>query len=164
MQPYAAIQYDLRPVAEHNRITDAAAEPRNLDAAIPQRSADTGLQNTKRAEHKTSTHAAAARRSPDAFPPLRKETRRLEIAEHSVNGKMQKSAWDRARNHRPIKPTFLGSLTCVRSAEKTILCAISKIQTSSWIKHFDWDRETAPLDILQLFVTLTSMQRCTSTK
>ena len=92
MQPYAAIQYDLRPVAEHNRITDAAAEPRTLDAAIPQRSADTGLQNTKRAEHKTSTHAAAARRSPDAFPPLRKETRRLEIAEHSVNGKMQKSA------------------------------------------------------------------------
>lgn len=50
---------------------------------------------------------------------------------------------DDARNHRPIEPTFLGSLTCVRSAEKTILCAISKIQTSSWIKHFDWDRETA---------------------
>lgn len=88
MQPYAAIQYDLRPVAEHNRITDAAAEPRNLDAAIPQRSADTGLQNTKRLPTQLQHEGALMH----FLRFAKKLGRRLEIAEHSVNGKMQKSA------------------------------------------------------------------------
>ena len=44
MQPF---QYDLRSsAAKDNSITHAAAAPRNLDAAIPMRSAVTQLQNT----------------------------------------------------------------------------------------------------------------------
>ena len=41
------LQYDLRsPVAKDNSITNAAAAPSNLDAAITMRSAETELQNT----------------------------------------------------------------------------------------------------------------------
>ena len=44
MQPF---QYDLRSsAAKDNSITHAAAEPSNLDAATPMRSAVTQLQNT----------------------------------------------------------------------------------------------------------------------
>ena len=44
MQP---LQYDLRlSAAKDNSIPHAAAAARNLDAAIPLRSADTSLQNT----------------------------------------------------------------------------------------------------------------------
>ena len=46
MQP---LQYDLRsPAAKDNSITHAATAWSNLDAAIPMRSAETELQNTKR--------------------------------------------------------------------------------------------------------------------
>ena len=44
MQP---LQYDLRcPAPKNNRITQAAAVPNNLDAAITMRSAQTELQST----------------------------------------------------------------------------------------------------------------------
>ena len=42
------LQYDLRsPAAKDNSIAHAAAAPSNLDAAIPMRSAETELQNTR---------------------------------------------------------------------------------------------------------------------
>ena len=44
MQP---LQYDLRcPAAKDTSITHSAAAPRNLDAAITMRSAETELRNT----------------------------------------------------------------------------------------------------------------------
>ena len=61
MQP---LQYDLRcSAAKDNSITHAAAAPSNLDAAIPMRSAETELQNTKGA---TASEIAAPKPDLDA--------------------------------------------------------------------------------------------------
>ena len=52
MQPF---QYDLRSsAAKDNSIAHAAAAPSNLDAAIPMRSAETELQNTKKLRARAS--------------------------------------------------------------------------------------------------------------
>ena len=53
------LQYDLRiSAAKDTSISHAAAAVRNLDAAIPLRSADTRLQNTIEL-HRTATQTAA---------------------------------------------------------------------------------------------------------
>ena len=49
------LQCDLRPsAAKHNSVTHAAAAARNLDAAIPLRSAEAELQNLIRLEFRTT--------------------------------------------------------------------------------------------------------------
>ena len=56
MQP---LQYDLRDLAaKDNSITQAAAAPSNIHAAIPMRSAETELQNTIELQATASAIAA----------------------------------------------------------------------------------------------------------
>ena len=60
------LQCDLQlSAAKHNSITHAAAATRNLDAAIPLRSADTELQNTKDYERRLHKLQRSAAPKPD---------------------------------------------------------------------------------------------------
>ena len=122
MQP---LQCDLRlSDAKDTSITPAAAAARNLDAAIPLRSADTELQRTIELQHTTVENVACMQQF-----QCTKHLNKWKTQKHSINkedskspGTFSSTARDNsrqirrqndARDRRTSEPTFLRSRTSV---------------------------------------------------
>ena len=115
MQP---LQYDLRlSAAKGNSIPHAAATARNLDAAIPLRSADTSLQNTM-AQRQEKREKALWTRS---YMARAKRT--------GIGGS------DDGSTRRACEPTFLCNGTCADLKKTQGFVQILTFKSHPWCSH-----------------------------
>ena len=128
MQP---LQYDLRdPAAKDNSITHAAVARSNLDAAIPMRSAETELQNTRELRAMASEIVAP---KPDGS---RRQSEKKTILKHFLKGFLEGKSlaqkWRKSANKSLSQPSCSHSNTIYEiQLQKTIVLRNAAVARSN---------------------------------